>query len=142
MDIKRIEALIEVIKDAQVTELAIRGDGSAVVVRKLPRVNGFAAVALQAAPEQTSSPQSEDPAEREAQAGTIISAPMVGIFHVMDGIKGPGAQVKKGQVVGAIESMKLMNEVVSQVDGTVEEIHVEDGTPVEYGQVLFRLNSA
>ena len=140
MDIKRIEALIEVIKDAQVTELAIRGDGSAVVVRKLPRVNGFAAP--QAAPEQTSSPQSEDPAEREAQAGTIISAPMVGIFHVMDGIKGPGAQVKKGQVVGAIESMKLMNEVVSQVDGTVEEIHVEDGTPVEYGQVLFRLNSA
>jgi acetyl-CoA carboxylase biotin carboxyl carrier protein len=81
-------------------------------------------------------------AEPEIPAGPVISAPMVGIFHLIDGIAMPGATVKKGQAVGVIESMKLMNEVVAQEDGQIAEVYVEDGMPVEYGQTLFRLEQA
>ena len=48
-----------------------------------------------------------------------------------------GEQVQKGQVLGIVEAMKLMNEIESEFDGTIEEILVENGAPVEYGQPLF-----
>ena len=50
-----------------------------------------------------------------------------------------GETVKKGQVIGIIEAMKLMNEVTSDRDGTVKEIFVENGQVVEYGQPLFSI---
>lgn len=141
MDLKRIEAIIEVVKDAHVTELSIKGDGSNVVVRKSPR----ACVQLVLAPQTVAqeAPKSSiagQTAEVETKTGTVVSAPMVGIFHAVDGLGAPGSLVKKGQVVGAIESMKLMNEVVADADGVVAEVFVDDGMPVEYGQVLFRLD--
>ena len=64
---------------------------------------------------------------------------MVGMFHVVDGIARVGAEVSEGQVVGSIESMKLANDIVSEVAGRVREVLVEDGMPVEYGQPLYRL---
>ncbi len=64
---------------------------------------------------------------------------MVGIFHAANDIKQVGAQISKGQVVGSIESMKLLNDVVSEVSGTVREVMVENGMPVEYGQPLLRI---
>jgi len=139
MDLERIEALIEVIKDARVTELSVRRDGSAVVVRKPPGNGVYAPSKRGTGPQEDALPDS--PAEETASpVGTIITAPMVGIFHMTDGVRSLGTHVKKGQVVGAIESMKLMNDVVSQMDGRVSEIYVEDGMPVEYGQALFRLD--
>ena len=51
----------------------------------------------------------------------------------------PGDKVKKGQVLGIIEAMKLMNEIESEFDGTVEEILVNNEDVVEYGQPLFRI---
>jgi acetyl-CoA carboxylase biotin carboxyl carrier protein len=140
MDIKHIEALIEVIKGSHVSELAVKSDDSAVIVRKSAGGNSFAVVAPpQTVPVDTKLTVPTEAPQVEIPVGPVISAPMVGIFHVIDGIKGPGVQIKKGQVVGIIESMKLMNEIVSQVDGTVEEILVDDGMPVEYGHALFRL---
>jgi acetyl-CoA carboxylase biotin carboxyl carrier protein len=53
-----------------------------------------------------------------------------------------GDQVQKGQTVGIIEAMKLMNELDSEVAGTITEICVEDAETVEYGQVLFRVEPA
>jgi biotin carboxyl carrier protein len=50
-----------------------------------------------------------------------------------------GSRVKKGDVLCIIEAMKIMNEVKSDVDGIVEEILVENGQPVEYGQPLFKI---
>ena len=50
-----------------------------------------------------------------------------------------GDTVKKGQTLGIIEAMKLMNEIESDYDGTVAEVLVENGAPVEYGQPLFRI---
>jgi len=68
-----------------------------------------------------------------------LTATMVGIFHDTDPPLPYAAEVTVGQVVGSIESMKLMNEVLSEFGGRVVEVLTEDGAPVEYGQPLFRL---
>ena len=47
--------------------------------------------------------------------------------------------MKKGQTLAIVEAMKLMNEIESDYDGTIAEIYVENGQPVEYGQPLFRI---
>ncbi len=134
MDIKRIEALIKVVRESEVAEIAIRGNDSAVVVRKSPK-NGVSAQpkkATQAKAKPKQAPKPEVPAP-------VVTAPMVGIFHVTDGTIAKGSILPYGQVVGAIESMKLMNDVLSTVEGEVDEVLVEDGMPVEFGQPLFRL---
>lgn len=74
-----------------------------------------------------------------------ITAPLVGTFYraASPGEKAfveIGQQVKKGDVVGIIEAMKLMNEIIAEEDGVVSAIEVEDGHLVEYGQVLVRLS--
>lgn len=73
------------------------------------------------------------------QDGTIIRSPMVGIFHtVKEGTApAPGDRVEEGQILGAIEAMKLMNDVVSICAGMVTEVLVKDQELVEYGQPLF-----
>lgn len=140
MDLERIEALIEVIKDARVTELSVKCSGSSVTLRKSPRTVSAITVAQQAAKaRKNGGTKHETVAEPELPAGTVISAPMVGIFHVAEGFTAPGTTVKKGQVIGSIESMKLMNDVKAAEDGKVAEVYVEDGMPVEYGQSLVRL---
>ena len=50
-----------------------------------------------------------------------------------------GDRVEKGQTLGIVEAMKLMNEIESDFDGEIAEIYVENGQPVEYGQKLFRI---
>ena len=72
----------------------------------------------------------------------VITCPLVGTFYsspapdAEDYVK-VGDTVKKGQVIGIVEAMKLMNEIESDFDGEVAEILVENGQPVEYGQPLF-----
>ena len=51
-----------------------------------------------------------------------------------------GSRVTPGQTVCIIEAMKIMNEIEAEITGTVREISVEDGQPVEFGQVLFRVD--
>ena len=64
---------------------------------------------------------------------------MVGIFYHAEPPLFLGAEIKAGQIIGSIESMKLMNDVVAEDSGRVTDVLVEDGAPVEYGQALFRL---
>ena len=73
-----------------------------------------------------------------------MKSPLVGTFYVApaedaDPFVSVGDPVKKGQTLAIIEAMKLMNEIESEYDGTVAEILVENGKPVEYGQPLFRI---
>lgn len=74
----------------------------------------------------------------------VITCPLVGTFYsspapdAEDYVK-VGDTVKKGQVIGIVEAMKLMNEIESEYEGTVAEILVENGQMVEYGQPLFRI---
>lgn len=76
--------------------------------------------------------------------GTIVKSPIVGTFYASaspdkPAFAVPGKAVKKGDTLFIVESMKLMNEVASECDGTVAELYVKDGQPVEYGQKILRL---
>jgi acetyl-CoA carboxylase biotin carboxyl carrier protein len=76
-----------------------------------------------------------------------IKSPMVGTFYRSPAPEAPsyverGGRVTKGQTLCILEAMKLMNELESDVAGVVREICVENGEPVEYGQVLFRIEPA
>jgi acetyl-CoA carboxylase biotin carboxyl carrier protein len=78
----------------------------------------------------------------ESQRLITIKAPLVGTFYRATSPDGPplvevGDRVKKGQVLCIIEAMKLMNEIESEVDGTLVKVLVENAQPVEYGEALF-----
>ncbi|MCM8830288.1 MAG: acetyl-CoA carboxylase biotin carboxyl carrier protein [Candidatus Omnitrophica bacterium] len=73
-----------------------------------------------------------------------IKAPLVGTFYRAPSPESPpfvdvGSQIKKGDTLCIVEAMKVMNEIKSDYDGTIKEILVENGKPVEYGQFLFIL---
>ena len=76
--------------------------------------------------------------------GNIVKSPMVGTFYSKSSpTSNPyveiGSEVKKGTVLCIVEAMKLMNEIEAEFNGKIAEVFVEDGTPVEYGQPLFRI---
>lgn len=82
--------------------------------------------------------------KEEIKEGNIVKSPMVGTFYSKSSpTSNPyveiGSEVKKGTVLCIVEAMKLMNEIESEFHGKITEILVEDGTPVEYGQPLFRI---
>jgi len=140
MEIQSIEQLVELIKDARISELTVTEKGCRVTLRKPLQGSQIEQVVLVKNVEPATVAQVEKPKEPQEKKEFFITAPMVGIFHSTETIKSPGVTVAQGQVVGAIESMKLMNEVVSDVSGVITEILIDDGMPVEYGQPLFRLS--
>jgi acetyl-CoA carboxylase biotin carboxyl carrier protein len=80
----------------------------------------------------------------EEKTGVYITSPIVGTFYASPEPEASsfvtlGTTVEKGKIVCIIEAMKVMNEVKSQVSGTVVEILVENGDPVEFGSKLFRI---
>ena len=68
--------------------------------------------------------------------GTYYQAPEPGAKAYVS----PGDRIAKGQVLCIIEAMKIMNEIESEFSGVVREVAVQDAHPVEYGQVLFRVD--
>ncbi|HLM69531.1 MAG TPA: acetyl-CoA carboxylase biotin carboxyl carrier protein, partial [Longimicrobium sp.] len=116
-----------------------------------------AAPAMQAAPAvQHALPAAAPAAASAAEAAAPVAAasslveiksPMVGTFYRSPAPEAPsyvepGTRVTKGQTLCILEAMKLMNELPADVGGTIREICVENGEPVEYGQVLFRIDPA
>ncbi|UXR33186.1 acetyl-CoA carboxylase biotin carboxyl carrier protein [Staphylococcus simulans] len=92
------------------------------------------------APEAAQEPQADNQA-----SGETVNAPMVGTFFLQDTkeltepIVKVGDKIKKGDVIGYIEAMKVMNEVTSEVEGKVTDILVDHGTNVEYDQALIEV---
>lgn len=89
-------------------------------------------------------PAPQAPAEETPQSGRYIKSPIVGTFYAASAPGKPpfvkaGKSISKGDVVFIIESMKLMNEVKSELDGVVAEVLVSDGEAVEYDQPILRL---
>lgn len=85
----------------------------------------------------------DEPIEENIQ-GTFVKSPLVGTFYMapspdQDPFVKPGDQVEEGQVLCIIESMKMFNEIKSDLSGTVEEVLVEDGQMVEFDQDLFKV---
>jgi len=141
MDVEKIEELIRLAKESAISELTVRRDGVSVSIKK-PQEDLQAQAARPGGPSSAArsktAPAEAAPEPAEAEIGTLVTAPMVGIFHMAEDTT-MGVLVKAGQILGAIESMKLMNDVTAPSDGIIREVLVEDGMPVEYGQPLFRI---
>lgn len=80
--------------------------------------------------------------QEQQEEGKTVKAPLVGTFYAAsapdaEAFVSVGDTVKKGQTLGIIEAMKLMNEIESEYDGVVKEILIENGQMAEYGQPLF-----
>lgn len=101
-----------------------------------------------AAPAPTAAPRvvapASTPAPTEDASLATVTSPFVGTFYRSAKPGAPpfvevGQVVRRGQTLCIVEAMKLMNELESEIDGTVVEIMARDAQPVEYGQVLFRV---
>lgn len=141
-DIDYVEKLAKVLADNSLTEISLEDGEQAITLRN--EVMGVAAtpvaVAAPQAPANVPAPQA--PAAQEvAHKGKALTSPMVGTFYSApspdaDAFVKVGQTIKEGDVVCIVEAMKLMNEIESDFSGKITEICVEDGQPVEFGQVL------
>jgi acetyl-CoA carboxylase biotin carboxyl carrier protein len=108
-----------------------------------PGGGGAAASAPAAGQSGAAAPSTAAPAGNHVD----VTSPMVGTFYRAPAPEAPpyveiGSHVRKGQTLCILEAMKLMNELEAEVDGVVREVLVGNGEPVEYGQVLFRIEPA
>ena len=142
-----IEKLAKIIKEQDLSEISLEDGEQAITIRKDVIVSSAPAVAISTpAVQPVSAPASapiEAPSEvkEEKKSGIPITSPMVGTFYMAPSpdsapFVSVGGSVKQGDVVCIIEAMKMMNEIKSEVAGKIVEICVEDGQPVEFGQVL------
>lgn len=143
MKIKEIKELIQAVSEANVDEFEYENDDYSIRIAKNEAKVVTAETVPVAAALSVSETVSKTGAETEDTAvqGNEVKAPLVGTFYAApsegaDPFVSVGDVVKKGQVIGIVEAMKLMNEVESEFDGTVEAILVENGEMVEYGQPL------
>ena len=138
-----IEKLAKVLAETGLTEISLEDGEQAITLRKEVVVSS--APQVEAAPVQAAAPvaAASAPAADVAPAkkGTPITSPMVGTFYKApspdsEPFVSVGSTVSSGDVVCIVEAMKMMNEIEAEVSGKVVEICVEDGQPVEFGQVL------
>ena len=163
VDLDFLRGLIAAVDESGIDSLEISRGGTRIRVSKTPAppmgsnarsaVDALAAVAqtqptgTPAAPGTPSgSPAEPAPVAPEAPATKLVdvTSPMVGTFYRSPAPEAPpyvevGSRVVKGQTLCILEAMKLMNELEAEVAGTVREICVANAEPVEYGQVLFRI---
>lgn len=147
VDLETIEKLADIVTAKDLGEITI-ADGEKVITVKgkkcPPPMPPMGAPVMPAVSAAAPAAPAETPAAPKAPAGKAIKAPLVGTFYAAPSPDQPpfvqvGDTVKKGDVVLIIESMKLMNEVTSDVDGVVQEILVKNGDAVEYDQPLMIL---
>jgi acetyl-CoA carboxylase biotin carboxyl carrier protein len=151
MDLRKLKKLIDLVQESGISELEVtEGEERVKIVKHGAVLNG----AMYAAPAQMIPAMAAGgalaaqhllpPAETPATQidGHVVKAPMVGTFYRSSAPNAKafvevGETVAAGETLCIIEAMKLMNEIESDVSGTVRAILVENGEPVEYGQPLF-----
>jgi acetyl-CoA carboxylase biotin carboxyl carrier protein len=136
VDMDRLREIVQLLKDEGLTEITIAEGDARITVRRAP-----------VGPARSVEPVSGEVAPTAAvPAGTLpITAPLVGTFYRRSTPESPplaevGQIVHPGDTVCIIEAMKVMNEIKAEASGRVRSVQVEDGAPVEYGQVLFVLD--
>lgn len=166
MNYQEIKDLIQEVGKAKLTHFEYKegnvhiamgcGQTPAAAVQGLspvPTAVTAASTSLASAPAQPAMTETPEPIEEEKEEnvqkaeekeGELIKSPLVGTFYASpsegaDPYVQVGDHIKKGQVVGIVEAMKLMNEIESDYDGIVEEILVSNEENVEYGQPMFRI---
>ena len=148
MDYEQIEKLIDKVNKSKITELSVE-DGKFKLNIKAEQSVAMAALTVpDNLPDANVEPiRAVGVNENEGQSDDLeeIKSPLVGTFYAARAegeepfIK-VGDKIKKGQTIGIIEAMKLMNEISATCDGVVEEILVENEDLVEYGQVIVKVS--
>jgi acetyl-CoA carboxylase biotin carboxyl carrier protein len=151
LDHEQLRELLEQLSKSDIQEFRLEGEDFRLEVRRnLPVMLSapapmVAAPAALSAPQETATAPPPPPATAASRSDLqAITAPMVGTFYRSPAPgESPfvelGTRIKAGQTVCILEAMKLMNELEADVAGEVVEILVENGTPVEFGQVLMRI---
>jgi len=142
VDLKRVEEIIELMRESGVTQLSLELPDFKVSITRGPegtQVETGDAV-QQTEQGETAEPEPAPPEEEQRLSVPVVS-PVVGVFH-NGGMLDPreivreGDRVREGQLVAAIEAMKVPNELRAPASGVVSRLLVQDGTAVEYGQTL------
>ena len=150
MDIRKVKKLIELLEESGIAELEIKEGEESVrisrhgnLVQQAPFVSA-PAYAMAAAPAHApvANANANTVPARAEFIGHEVKSPMVGTFYgAASPTSGPfvteGQKVKVGDTLCIIEAMKMMNQIEADKAGTVRTIMVENGSPVEYDQVLF-----
>ena len=147
MDIRKVKKLIELLEESGIAEIEIcEGEDSVKISRFGSNVAAPVAVAMPpaAAPAAATAaaPASALAMAEAEEDGHVVPAPMVGTFY---NAPSPGSapfvqvgdRVSIGDALCIIEAMKMMNQIEAEVAGTIKSIRVQNGDPVEYGQILF-----
>jgi acetyl-CoA carboxylase biotin carboxyl carrier protein len=150
MDIRKVKKLIELLDESGIAEIEItEGDDSVRISRHSPHLPAapmaYAAPVAAPAPVEAA-PQAAAPAVAPAaepeEDGYAVTTPMVGTYYSSPSPGSPqfvqvGDHVNEGDVLCIVEAMKMMNQIEAEVSGTIKSIRVQNGDPVEYGQILF-----
>jgi acetyl-CoA carboxylase biotin carboxyl carrier protein len=157
LDLKQIKQIIDLMKRSELSEFEFeeegfkikikRGSGGQPIVTSSPHSAHPFPVATPEPASSAARPASGAAASGSAgdEAGiTYVKSPMVGTFYRSPSPENPsfvenGSKVDEKSVVCIIEAMKIMNEIQAETKGTVVEVLVENGQPVEYGQRLFKI---
>jgi len=152
LDLKAIKQVVEMMKRSEISEFEIEEEGFKL---RLSRKNGETQIIHAAAPLAVAPAPVAAPAAAPAAAAapvdepgiSIVKSPMVGTFYTAASPESPafakiGTKVGADSIVCIIEAMKVMNEIQSELSGTVTEVLVENGDAVEYGQPLFKVKTA
>ena len=157
MKFNEISQLVKLLEKSKLSELSYSDDSCKLTLKKAapqaapqPQVMQVPYPAGQGQPIQpgaagSSTQESQAPVESKKDDNLKeITSPMVGTFYATPSPGAPpfvtkGSKISKGQVLCIIEAMKLMNEIEADISGVVEEIVMENETPVEFGTVLFKI---
>ncbi len=150
MDLEHLKNLLALLSEHDVNEFHYKDDEQSIRLRLGPVVGpapvpvAVPAVAAPAADAPPPAPVTTPEAPQDDANIVVVESPMVGTFYRASAPDAPpyvevGSQVSKGTVLCIVEAMKLMNEIEAEQAGTVVEILVENGQPVQFGQPLFKL---
>lgn len=158
IDLKQLRELMRSLKQFDITELVVEKDGERIKLRRGDHsVAGTQQYLASIAPPMMHSmapPPANDigsvtkETALESDPNVVyVTSPFVGTFYRSPSPDAPafvnvGQQIRSGQVLCIVEAMKLMNEIESEIAGTVLELLVENGKPVEYGDKLFRVRKS
>ena len=146
-----LEGLIRALDESSLDSIEIDRGGTRIRLSKTappasPVTEGLTGSDASPLAETESAGTSPKVAEEPASSNLVdVKSPMVGTFYRSAAPDAPsyveqGARVSKGDTLCIIEAMKLMNELESEVDGVIAEICIDNAVPIEYGQVLFRID--
>ena len=151
MDLRKVKSLIDLVSESDISELEIsEGPDKVKIVKSSKAIyethigkSGDPYVVDRQTDEDKKDVMAREDGHADDGSSTILS-PMVGTFYRAPSPNSKpfvsvGDEIKEGQTLCVVEAMKLMNEIPSDKTGIIREVLVENGQPVEYGQILFRI---